>query len=321
MLSYAITALPVHGTLTGTAPGLTYTPAENYNGPDRFTFQANDGTLDSDPAAVSVSVRPVNDAPIANGQSIRTKQGIAKSFLLSASDLDQDAFTYTITAQPAHGVLSGTAPNLTYTPNESYYGADNLKFTVNDGQANSAEAIVAVTVTPPIVSRTYTTTADFAEGNLFNISSRVPDQLQTSIDQSNFDFVWIPVFTKGTVVRLDTDTGRVLGEYRLTPDDVGDPYASRTAIDSKGNCWIANERTNTVVMIANPNGADWIDKNHNGQARYVHGQNDVMPSPNPGGVNTNGGVCRRGRTHHPLCQNNRYQPAPPFNRCAGQRLG
>jgi RHS repeat-associated protein len=289
-LTYTVTAPPLHGTLTGTAPALVYTPEENYHGSDRITFQANDGAFDSNPGTVSISVAPVNDAPTSDAQSIRTKQGESKNFVLTGKDIDGDSLTFTISAQPAHGTLSGVAPSLTYTPGEGYYGADSLKFTVSDGHATSNEAIVAVKVTPPIVGRTYTTTADFAEGNLFNVNSSIPDQLQTSIDQSNFDFVWIPIFTKGTVVRLDTDTGRVLGEYRLTPDAVGDPYASRTAIDSKGNCWIANERTNTVVMIANPNGADWIDKNHNGKLDTSAGQNDVRAWPNPGGVNTNGGV-------------------------------
>jgi RHS repeat-associated protein len=289
-LSYLILSQPTHGVLTGTPPALTYTPAENYNGSDHFSFQASDGSLASDPANVSITVRPVNDAPVAEAQSIRTKQAVSKSFVLNGSDIDGDALTYTVTVAPAHGTLSGTAPNLTYIPESTYFGADSLKFTISDGHAISNEATVGIKITPPIVSRTYTTTADFAEGSLFNVNSAVPNQLQTSINQSNFDFVWIPIFTKGTVVRLDTETGRVLGEYRLTPDGVGDPYASRTAIDSKGNCWIANERTNAVVMIANPNGADWIDKNHNGKLDTSIGQDDIKPWPNPSGVNTNGGV-------------------------------
>ena len=42
-LTYTIVTAPAHGTLSGTAPSLTYTPAANYNGPDSFTFKANDG--------------------------------------------------------------------------------------------------------------------------------------------------------------------------------------------------------------------------------------------------------------------------------------
>src|SRR5262249_22013356 len=42
---------------------VTYTPAANYNGPDSFTFKANDGTVDSNVATVTITVDAVNDAP------------------------------------------------------------------------------------------------------------------------------------------------------------------------------------------------------------------------------------------------------------------
>ena len=66
-LSYTIVDDPDHGTLSGTAPNLTYTPNLNYNGPDSFTFKANDGTVDSNIATVSITVNPVNDAPALTG--------------------------------------------------------------------------------------------------------------------------------------------------------------------------------------------------------------------------------------------------------------
>ena len=55
-LSYAVVTPPAHGTLTGTPPNLTYTPAPNYYGVDRFTFKTNDGTSDSAPGMVSLIV-------------------------------------------------------------------------------------------------------------------------------------------------------------------------------------------------------------------------------------------------------------------------
>lgn len=55
---------PAHGTLNGTAPNVTYTPTANYHGSDSFTFKANDGTIDSAPAAVTLTVTAVNDAPV-----------------------------------------------------------------------------------------------------------------------------------------------------------------------------------------------------------------------------------------------------------------
>ena len=63
---------PAHGTLTvfNTATGaFTYTPNRNYNGPDSFTFKANDGAVDSNTATVRITVDPVNDAPVANNGS------------------------------------------------------------------------------------------------------------------------------------------------------------------------------------------------------------------------------------------------------------
>ena len=55
-LTYSVVTPPAHGTLTGTAPNLTYTPAANYNGTDSFTFLVNNGTSNSTPATVSIGI-------------------------------------------------------------------------------------------------------------------------------------------------------------------------------------------------------------------------------------------------------------------------
>ena len=55
-----------NGSLSGSAPDLTYTPEANYNGSDSFTFKASDGTADSNTATVSITVTAVNDAPVAS---------------------------------------------------------------------------------------------------------------------------------------------------------------------------------------------------------------------------------------------------------------
>ena len=68
-LTYTIVAAPAHGTLSGTAPALTYTPAANYNGPDSFTFKANDGTRGLERRDRSITVTAVNDAPVANDEA------------------------------------------------------------------------------------------------------------------------------------------------------------------------------------------------------------------------------------------------------------
>ncbi|HVG63768.1 MAG TPA: Ig-like domain-containing protein [Hyalangium sp.] len=145
-LSFAVASQPTHGTLTGTPPNLTYTPAPAYNGPDSFTFTVSDGVATSTPATISITVDPTNTAPVATSQSITLEEDTPVNITLSATDADGDTLTFTITP-PAHGTLTGTAPNLIYTPAPEYFGPDSFTFTVSDGVATSAPATVSLTVT------------------------------------------------------------------------------------------------------------------------------------------------------------------------------
>ncbi len=147
-LTYRVVSNPSHGTLSGTAPNLTYGPATNYNGPDSFTFVANDGTVDSAPAVVSITVTPVNDPPVATAQSVTTAEDTAAAVTLTGSDVDGNVLTYRVVSSPSHGTLSGTAPNLTYRPAANYSGPDSFTFVANDGTVDSAPAVVSITVTP-----------------------------------------------------------------------------------------------------------------------------------------------------------------------------
>jgi VCBS repeat-containing protein len=166
-LTYAIITAPAHGTLTGTVPNVTYTPAANYNGADSFTFRVNDGTNNSAAATVSITVSAANDVPVAGAQSVTAAEDTAKSVTLTGSDIDGDALTYAIVTSPAHGTLAGTAPNVTYTPAANYNGADSFTFRVSDGATNSAAATVSITVNtandaPAASAQSVATTEDAA---------------------------------------------------------------------------------------------------------------------------------------------------------------
>lgn len=150
-LTYSIVSEPSHGVLTGEAPNVTYTPNANYNGADSFTFKANDGKADSNVATVSITVGPVNDAPVADDQSVETTQDTAVSITLTASDVDGDSLYYSIVSEPSHGTLSGTAPIVTYTPGTDYTGTDSFTFRANDETANSSIATVSIIVNPSVV--------------------------------------------------------------------------------------------------------------------------------------------------------------------------
>ncbi len=70
------------------------------------------------------------------------------TIVLAGSDPDLgSSLSFVVVAQPTHGVLSGTAPNLTYSPAANYNGPDSFTFKVNDGAADSSTATVSISVT------------------------------------------------------------------------------------------------------------------------------------------------------------------------------
>jgi hypothetical protein len=70
-LTYSLVAGAASGAAAVAADGTwTYDPNLNFNGSDGFTFKANDGVADSDPAAVALTVIPVNDAPVCGAMSL-----------------------------------------------------------------------------------------------------------------------------------------------------------------------------------------------------------------------------------------------------------
>ncbi len=87
----------------------------------------------------------VNTAPVANDDSVTTPEDTPKDITLSATDADGDDLIWNV-GTPANGTLSGTAPNVTYTPNSGYSGPDSFTFTVNDGTVDSNTATISVTV-------------------------------------------------------------------------------------------------------------------------------------------------------------------------------
>jgi len=140
---------PEHGSVTVNDGNITYTPDGNFSGTDCFTYKVTaDPGGDSDTAEVCIEVENVNDAPVANTQSISTNEDQSIYITLTASDVDGDTLTYSVEVEPSHGTLSGTAPNLTYSPEANYNGPDSFSFKVNDNTVDSAVATVNITVNP-----------------------------------------------------------------------------------------------------------------------------------------------------------------------------
>jgi hypothetical protein len=90
-----------------------------------------------------------NTQPTAQNQNIIvTQDSTDNTITLVGTDVDGDTLSYSFT-QPSHGVLSGTPPNLTYTPIADYTGADSFIYTINDGIVDSTEAKIDIIVLVP----------------------------------------------------------------------------------------------------------------------------------------------------------------------------
>jgi hypothetical protein len=118
----------------------------------------------------------INRAPTANDQNSIVDEDDAVTITLSGSDPDGDPISYSITAAPDFGTLSGTAPNITYTPNPDFSGNDQFGFTVSDGDLE-ATATVSITVNPvndvPVIEAIPAQTV--SEGSLLEFEVTVSD--------------------------------------------------------------------------------------------------------------------------------------------------
>ena len=162
-LTAALSEGPVNGSLSLAADGsFTYTPDVNFNGSDSFTYHAGDGTANSNIATVTITVNPVNDAPVAVGDAYSTDEDTpltvtAPGVLGNDSDPDGDLLTAALGEGSTNGTLSlGADGSFIYTPDVNFNGSDGFSYTISDNNGGMETANVSVTVNavndPPTVS-------------------------------------------------------------------------------------------------------------------------------------------------------------------------
>lgn len=174
-LTYIVATLPAKGTLSvsGTAiatgdlpysiPGngstVAYTSTADTHGAITFTYKANDGTVDSAAATVTVTV---NRAPTAAGSTVALLPDVETKITLVGLDADSDTLAYTILTLPGHGTLTESNTTLTaaslpynlasgkkdvtYTPDPSFVGPDSFTYTARDTWESSDAGTVTLTI-------------------------------------------------------------------------------------------------------------------------------------------------------------------------------
>ena len=308
-LTWAVTTPPLHGTLdvssgamthgfgASYSTGVIYMPAPNYFGPDSFQFRVNDGTANSNMATVTISVTPVNDPPTANSQNVTTAEQTPKSITLTASDPENQFLTFTIGANPGHGVLSGSGASRTYTPSLDFYGQDSFTFFVTDSLgAVSGSATVSITVTnvndaPTTALDSATTQEDVpatvavtandtdVDGDALNVTQVSCNAGSVTINPNQSLQVSPPSNFTGTITCSytigDGNGGTANGQLTLQVSSVND--APTTVADSATTL---EDVPVTVAVLANDSDAD-------GDGLIV---SNVSCSTGSCGINPNGSV-------------------------------
>jgi hypothetical protein len=145
-LSFGVVAQPQQGRLAGRAPELKYEAEPTARGTDQFTFKVNDGHKDSAEATVTITIQPVNRPPVALNRTVVATAGEETTITLKGIDSEGGPLSYAVVAQPQQGKLTGRAPRLRYKAGPTARGSDSFTFKVHDGQLESAEATVSITI-------------------------------------------------------------------------------------------------------------------------------------------------------------------------------
>jgi VCBS repeat-containing protein len=217
---------PAHGSLAINGDGsFTYTPAANFNGSDSFTYRATDGSLQSNVATVSITVNPVNDAPVANNDSSSTNEDTpltvaAPGVLGNDTDVDGPTLTASLVGGSAHGTLAlNSNGSFTYTPAADFNGTDTFTYKASDGSLDSNVATVTITI------------------NAVNDAPVAVNDAKTTNEDTGFAF---------DVVANDTDVDHANGDLHVVPGSISTHNIFAVSLDADG-------RTLHVSLPANKN--------------------------------------------------------------------
>jgi autotransporter-associated beta strand protein len=275
----------------------TIMPPGTYGSTASAAANKND-TYFSGSGIVNVSAVTSNSVPTANAQCVTTPVNTAKGITLTGSDPENTPLTYTIVTQPANGTLTGTPPNVNYTPVTDYAGIDSFTFKVNDGTNNSAVAVVSIAVAtpnrPPVVNAGQSKTINFAEQSLLPglwYGTVVGSTNWITPNPKTLLLTNVAAYTENAIADNTTEvySGRIYdadGAIRFT-EDIDD--STRIWIDGvlklSSNNW--NDRISTTNLNLTPG---W----HDIEIRIGNGSGGSGPHSNPGiGFDPNGGTTWR----------------------------
>lgn len=125
-----------------------------------------------------------NQPPVAHPQTLVTSVNTPMAITLTGTDPDGHTLTYAVMSHPANGNLTGSAPNLIYTPDTDFEGADSFTFTVSDGEFTSVPATISLSVVASVEGAPYV----FPSPGSFDRFAPLPPYLYSPpLEESNPD--------------------------------------------------------------------------------------------------------------------------------------
>jgi hypothetical protein len=125
-------------------------------------------------ATVSITVSGLNNAPVAEDQSVTTPKDTSVEIILKATDADGDLLTYIIVDNPSNGTVTLSGNTATYTPDANYNSPDSFTFKANDGTDDSNIATVLISVNDIITPPTITNASATPSGIFLKIGKGKP---------------------------------------------------------------------------------------------------------------------------------------------------
>ena len=267
-LTYSIVTNGSLGTavITNLATGaFNYTPRQDENGTDSFTFKANDGKADSNIAAVTVTIiPPINQPPVATGSCNTTLQAETFSGILSATDPDADLLMYSFpggstdtTLTTAKGgtvtITNQTTGAFTYQPDMAAgdkRGTDSFDFQVSDPDGGVSSATETV-----VIDQTIMPLGDsITQGSVFNGFDFGTDEFRVGYRKPLFDTLGASGYTFDFVGSL-SDGSAVLADFNH------EGHGGFTAFEIWGGVfnWLVDNPADVILLHAGTN--DLINTN------------------------------------------------------------
>ncbi len=181
---------------------------------------------------LAASAALANTPPVATPQAINTFANTAKPVVLTAVDAEGDPLIFSIVSPPFRGQLSGTAPNLIYTPGANFTGTDNFWYVASDATGSSAPTLVSIGINAPGNQPPVVTWTGIASGTQLAAPATIPLSATASdpdgtIDRIDFLLGFDTLVTSTNPPYSATWQGVPPGTYTLSAK-VRDNGGSRT---------------------------------------------------------------------------------------------